>query len=65
MNEKYQEIIERELSRKDFLKFIGGGIVVLFGMHNLINYVAHFHRASTPKAAVETSSGFGARKFGV
>lgn len=64
MNEKYQEIVGRELSRKDFLKLIGGGIIVLFGMNNLINYVAHF-RTSTPKATVESSHGFGTRKFGV
>lgn len=65
MNEKYQELIGRELSRKDFLKFIGGGIVVLFGMHNFINYLTHFQRTGTPKTIVETNRGFGSRKFGV
>ena len=64
MNDKYQEFIGKELSRKDFLKFIGGGIVVLFGMSNFINYLSHFHRTGTPKVAVEANHGFGTRKFG-
>lgn len=64
MNDKYQELIGKELSRKDFLKFIGGGIVVLFGMSNFINYLSHFHRTGTPKPTIENRHGFGSRTFG-
>ena len=64
MNEKYQELIGKELSRKDFLKFIGGGIIVLFGMSNFISYLSHFHRTGTPKTITDSAHGFGSRKFG-
>ena len=64
MNEKYQELVEKELSRKDFLKFIGGGAIVLFGLSNFISYLAHFHRTGSPKAVVESQHGFGSRTFG-
>lgn len=64
MNEKYKELIDQELSRKDFLKFIGGGVIVLFGMSNFINYLSHFHRTGTPKAITDKAHGFGSRTFG-
>lgn len=64
MNQKYQELIGKELSRKDFLKFIGGGIIVLFGMSNFINYLLHFQRTGSPRVTVEAHHGFGTRKFG-
>lgn len=65
MNEKYHELIGRELSRKDFLKFIGGSVVVLLGMSNFISYLSHFHRTGSARAVTQESShGFGSRKFG-
>ena len=64
MNDKYQDLIGKEVSRKDFLKFIGGGIIVLFGMSNFINYLMHFHRTGTPKPLADNAHGFGSRTFG-
>ena len=64
MNEKYQELVEREVSRKDFIKLIGGGIIALIGMSNFISYLAHFHRTGTPKPTIESRHGFGSRTFG-
>ena len=64
MNEKYQELVGRDISRKDFLKLIGGGVVVLFGLSNFISYLSHFQRTGTAKPAIETRHGFGSRTFG-
>ncbi len=64
MNDKYQELIGKELSRKDFLKLIGGGIVVLLGVSNFVNYLLHFQRTSPSRVTVEAQHGFGSRKFG-
>lgn len=64
MNQKYQELITKELSRKDFLKFIGGGVIMLLGLHNFINYLTQYQRTGSPKIATEANTGFGSRKFG-
>lgn len=64
MNEKFQELVGREVSRKDFLKLIGGGIIAVIGMSNFISYLSHFQRTGTTKPLVENSHGFGTRKFG-
>jgi len=64
MQQKYSELISKELSRKDFLKFIGGGIVVLFGLTNFISYLSHFHRTGSPRVISDNRHGFGSRKFG-
>lgn len=63
MQQKYQELITKELTRKDFLKFIGGAVVVLLGMNNLIAYLSRF-REPTASETLESTHGFGSRKFG-
>lgn len=63
MNQKYNDFIAKELSRKDFLKFIGGGVVVLLGMNNFISYLTRYNQPKSQEM-VESSHGFGSRKFG-
>lgn len=64
MNDKYQDLIGKEVSRKDFLKLLGGGVIVLFGMSNFISYLLHFQRTGSPKVITDNRHGFGSRTFG-
>lgn len=63
MNKQLNELVDKELSRKDFLKFIGGGVIVLLGMNNFISYLSRFKNTGTSEI-VDSSHGFGSRKFG-
>ena len=60
MQKHFNELMEKELSRKDFLKFLIGGAFVIFGMNNLTSYVTQYRAP----AAADTRHGFGSRKFG-
>lgn len=64
MKNDINDLVAKELSRKEFLQFIGGGIVVLFGMSNFINYLLRFNRTGTPSVITDSRHGFGSRKFG-
>jgi peptide subunit release factor RF-3 len=64
MEKPYRELIETEMTRRNFLKFLAGGALVLFGINNLISYVLQF-KASPKAEQSETRRGFGSSKFGV
>lgn len=66
MNKNINDLLDRDISRKEFLQFIGGGIIVLFGLQNLINYLSHYNPGSSDptKQPSETRHGFGSSKFG-
>lgn len=64
MKNNLEELVSRELSRKEFLKFAGGAIVVLFGLSNFISYLSRFKQTGALTVTQETQHGFGSRKFG-
>jgi len=64
MNKNFTGLLEKELSRKEFLKFFAGGLIVLLGMQNFISYLTQFNRTNSTAVAHVTSHGFGSRKFG-
>jgi hypothetical protein len=63
-----KKISQKDMTRKEFLQFLGGSTLVLFGFGNLIALMAHFAKtAETPKVAEsqpDDRHGFGSRKFG-
>jgi hypothetical protein len=59
------EIINKELSRKDFLKMAGGAGLAVIGVGSFLNYLTQFNRTPAPRTADATNHGFGSRKFGV
>lgn len=62
MHNQVKELVDKEMSRKDFLKFMAGGALVLFGVNNLLSY---FLQSKSPSSQnLPTSHGFGSRKFG-
>lgn len=64
----HKKLSQKDMTRKEFLQFMGGSIVLLFGFGNLISLITHFKKtAELPKVAemnIEASHGFGSRKFG-
>ena len=58
-------ILEKELSRRDFLKLVAGLLLATFGIHNIIQYViSKVGTPTTSRPANPTSHGFGSSKFG-
>jgi hypothetical protein len=64
VNKSINELLEKDISRKEFLQFVGGGIIVLFGLQNLINYLTQFNQSTSQSASPPARHGFGASKFG-
>lgn len=64
MGKNITQLLDKEVSRKEFLQFVGGGVLVIFGLNNLISYISQFNRPATSDAPVEASNGFGSRRFG-
>ena len=59
-------LLDREMTRKEFLQIVGGSLVVLFGVANFIKLIQQYARPQSQKQAnAEASHGFGSRKFGV
>lgn len=58
-----QEILAKELSRRDFLKLVGGALLMAVGVQNFLSYFSTF-KASSSKEVAPSSHGFGAHRFG-
>jgi hypothetical protein len=59
------KLLARQMSRREFLQFVGGSVLVLFGLSNLITFLKHVAEpAPAAKPVKETAHGFGSRKFG-
>jgi hypothetical protein len=66
-NNLHKKLLQKNMTRKEFLQLIGGSVVVLFGFSNLIALVEHLSKTTTTADVNEVSTashGFGSRKFG-
>jgi len=63
------KLLKREMTRREFLQFAGGSVLILLGLGNFLQLLAHMRKtADTPPVARvenEASRGFGSRRFGV
>ncbi len=57
-------LLEREMSRKEFLQFLGSSLVVLFGLSNFVNLLQRTAHPTHIQNSGEARGGFGSRKFG-
>lgn len=64
MKEQVNELLGKELSRLDFLKIMGGMLIMLVGVQNFISLIANFNRQNTGRSIEASRHGFGASKFG-
>lgn len=58
-----EQLLQKEMSRRQFLQFAGVAVISLFGLSNLLSLLTNLGDAK-PKDKTERH-GFGASKFGV
>lgn len=62
------KLLDKEMTRREFLQFAGSSVLILFGLSNIIALMHHTKKVAEAPAPLETakaSTGFGSRKFGV
>lgn len=64
MKTQLNEFLNKELSRRDFLKMLAGALVMAIGVQNFITYFSHYNHSSTTPKIEAPSHGFGSSKFG-
>jgi len=63
-----KQLLEKRMTRKEFLQLSGASLLVLFGLGNFVRFLNHYRQPTkTPTKIVVKSAahGFGASKFGV
>ncbi|HVI68864.1 MAG TPA: hypothetical protein VM581_00220 [Magnetospirillaceae bacterium] len=61
MNKQLSDILQRRMDRKDFLKHVGMGMVVLTGLAGVIKVLKPQEQAKSSK---QVASGYGASVYG-
>jgi hypothetical protein len=59
MNAHLQTLMQKEMSRKEFLATAGFGVASIFGMSTLLGLLGH-----KPPRAFQSSSGYGSNPYG-
>lgn len=61
------KLLDKKMTRREFLQFTGSSVLILFGLSNIIALINHTQKTSEAPAAetAKASNGFGSRKFGV
>lgn len=57
----YDDIAQKEMSRKEFLTFIGLGLMTIFGLANALKTIGGMQKSSTPR---RSGSGYGQSAYG-
>jgi hypothetical protein len=61
------KLLDKKMTRREFLQFAGSSFLVLFGLSNIIALINHTKQTVESPAGIEVakaSNGFGSRKFG-
>jgi len=68
MREQWRERLNTEITRGQFLRYMGGALLMVFGLDNLLSLLAGSNRLNVPTPAPQPlpdqAAGFGTRKFG-
>lgn len=68
MRDEWQDRLTMEITRQQFLQYMGGAVLVAFGLGNLMSLLTGNHFSTTKylpqPAADNNAAGFGSRKFG-
>ena len=60
------KLLDKRMTRREFLQFTGSSLLILFGLSNIIALIDHTKKTVDPTVAEKkTDTGFGSRKFGV
>lgn len=69
MPENLREQLNAEITRKQFLQYLTGTLLMVFGLHNLVALFTGGKviekRILVPGSGSDMANGFGARRFGV
>lgn len=61
-----QELLTKELTRKQFLQVLGVMVISIFGFNNLLNMLTNFNRPADKSSAKSSAkNGFGSSRFGI
>lgn len=69
MQGNLREQLNTEITRKEFLQYTAGALLMVFGLHNLFNLLSgnkiiEKHIMLAPPSPADGHDGFGSRKFG-
>lgn len=68
MRENMREQLNTEITRKEFLQYLTGAVLMVFGLNNLFSLLSGSRtiekRILVPMPGANDHSGFGVRKFG-
>ena len=67
MREGLREKLNTEITRKQFIQYIGIGLLMLFGLHNFLQLLGsnkHGTHGSLFPTLGDSADGFGTRRFG-
>lgn len=65
MIEHTNKLLQKEVTRKEFLQCVAGGLIFVFGFHNLLSLLQRYRQADQVQPhQTDALSGFGTRKFG-
>ena len=68
MNKNLKILMQKEVTRKEFVQYMGLGIVTLLGLSNFLSLLQHMRGRQMPNPYLDDPtkrSGFGASRFGV
>lgn len=63
MRDDIKDILNKQMTRKEFLRYAGGTLVMLLGLSNLLSFLRQPTRTIV-QTQVDDRHGFGSRKFG-
>ena len=66
MSKALSQLLEKEVTRKEFLQFLAAAIIALFGLNNFISLLTSYSRNATATQTIDDANrhGFGSSKFG-
>lgn len=69
MSKTLDTLLQKEVTRKEFLQFAGVALISLLGFSNFVHLISKFAHSSHPTTATTVESkghrGFGSSRFGV
>lgn len=63
MRQNLKDILNKKMTRQEFLRYTGGTLLLLLGFGNLLAFLNRPTKTAVQPQA-ETQHGFGSRKFG-
>jgi hypothetical protein len=60
------QLLSKQMSRKQFLQYMAGAVIVALGVKNFLNLFTQYNNKALGNGqATESKKGFGSSKFGV